>query len=171
MDYHEIQSLLDYIAKSGLEEVKIETEELTLKVKKSMPPKVQQNIIQSPATAMPPDSTGLVAPVSPNSSAVPTSESSSVSNDSGSRSADKSKNALPITSPMIGTFYQASSPEADPFVKVGDRVSAGKTVCVIEAMKLFNEIESEISGTVVEILVEDASPVQYDQPLFLVDPS
>lgn len=169
MDYHEIQSLLDYIAKSGLEEVKIETEELTLKVKKSVPPKVQQNIIQSPAVTMPPDSTGLVAaiPASPFSAAA--SEKPSGTTEAGSLS-EKSK-YVPITSPMIGTFYQASSPEAGPFVKVGDRVSTGKTVCVIEAMKLFNEIESEIAGTVVEILVEDASPVQYDQPLFLVDPS
>lgn len=165
MDYHEIQSLLDFIAKSGLEEVKIETEELTLKVKKSMPPRVQQNIIQAPGATMPHDSTGLVAAVSPN----PTSPGASESTKAG-LSAEKN-NYVPITSPMIGTFYQAPSPEAGPFVKVGDRVSAGKTVCVIEAMKLFNEIESEISGTVIEILVEDASPVQYDQPLFLVDPS
>ncbi|MGB3852017.1 MAG: acetyl-CoA carboxylase biotin carboxyl carrier protein [Tunicatimonas sp.] len=167
MDYHEIQSLLDFIAKSGLEEVKIETEELTLKVKKSMPAKVQQNIIQSPAATMPPDSTGLVAAV-PASPPVATEKAAQAS-ENGS-SAEKSK-YVPITSPMIGTFYQASSPEAGPFVKVGDRVSAGKTVCVIEAMKLFNEIESEIAGTVVEVLVEDASPVQYDQPLFLVDPA
>ena len=170
MDYHEIQSLLDYIAKSGLEEVKIETEELTLKVKKSMPPKVQQNIIQSPGTTMPHDSTGLVAAVPASAPPAAAPEKPSEPTDAGSSASGKDKH-VPITSPMIGTFYQASSPEADPFVKVGDRVSAGKTVCVIEAMKLFNEIESEISGTVVEILVDDASPVQYDQPLFLVDPS
>ena len=170
MDYHEIQSLLDFIAKSGLEEVKIETEELTLKVKKSMPAKVQQNIIQTPGATMPHDSTGLVAavPASAPPSAAP--EKAPESSDSGSSASGKN-GYVPITSPMIGTFYQSSSPEADPFVKVGDRVSAGKTVCVIEAMKLFNEIESEISGTVVEILVDDASPVQYDQPLFLVDPA
>ncbi len=170
MDYQEIQSLLDYIAKSGLEEVKIETEELTLKVKKSMPSKVQQNIIQAPGVTMPHDSTGLVAAVPPVSPLSAAPEKVSEATDDSSSSAKKS-NYTPITSPMIGTFYQASSPEANPFVKVGDRVTAGKTVCVIEAMKLFNEIESEISGTVVEILVEDASPVQYDQPLFLVDPS
>lgn len=171
MDYHEIQSLLDFIAKSGLDEVKIETDELTLKVKKSMSPKIHQNIIQTPGITMPHDSTGLVAPVpaSPHPPATP-GKSAEPSIDGASTTSEKS-HYVPITSPMIGTFYQASSPEADPFVKVGDRVSAGKTVCVIEAMKLFNEIESEISGTVVEILVEDASPVQYDQPLFLVDPS
>jgi acetyl-CoA carboxylase biotin carboxyl carrier protein len=167
MDYHEIQSLLDFIAKSGLEEVKIETEELTLRVKKSMPTKVQQNIIQSPAATMPPDSTGLVAAVP----AIPPAATEKAAQASENGSTGGKSKYVPIASPMIGTFYQASSPEADPFVKVGDRVSAGKTVCVIEAMKLFNEIESEISGTVVEVLVEDASPVQYDQPLFLVDPA
>jgi acetyl-CoA carboxylase biotin carboxyl carrier protein len=171
MDYQEIQSLLDFIAKSGLEEVKIETEELTLKVKKSMPTKVQQNIIQSPGLTMPHDSTGLVAPVSPGISPAAAPEKTSEPSRDGIATPSENNRYVPITSPMIGTFYQASSPEAAPFVKVGDRVSAGKTVCVIEAMKLFNEIESEVSGTVVEILVEDASPVQYDQPLFLVDPA
>ena len=171
MDYQEIQSLLDFIAKSGLEEVKIETEELTLKVKKSMPAKVQQNIIQTPGVTMPHDSTGLVAPISPSVSSPAASEKASDPSRDGAATPSEKNRYVPITSPMIGTFYQASSPESDPFVKVGDRVSAGKTVCVIEAMKLFNEIESEISGTVVEILVDDASPVQYDQALFLVDPS
>ena len=170
MDYHEIQSLLDFIAKSGLEEVKIETEELTLKVKKSMPAKVQHNIIQTPGATMPHDSTGLVAAVPASAPPSATPEKALESADAG-LSTSKKNGYIPITSPMIGTFYQASSPESDPFVKVGDRVTNGKTVCVIEAMKLFNEIESEVSGTVVEILVDDASPVQYDQPLFLVDPS
>ena len=171
MDYHEIQSLLDFIAKSGLEEVKIETEELTLKVKKSMPAKVQHNIIQTPGLTMPHDSTGLVAPVPTSVSPATAPEKAAEPSRDGAAASSEKNRYVPITSPMIGTFYLASSPESDPFVKVGDRVSAGKTVCVIEAMKLFNEIESEVSGTVVEILVDDASPVQYDQPLFLVDPS
>ncbi len=171
MDYHEIQSLLDFIAKSGLEEVKIETEELTLKVKKSMPAKVQQNIIQTPGMNMPHDSTGLVAPVPTGVSSPVASEKAAEPSNDGAAAPSEKNRYVPIASPMIGTFYLASSPESDPFVKVGDRVTNGKTVCVIEAMKLFNEIESEVSGTVVEILVDDASPVQYDQPLFLVDPS
>ena len=166
MDSNEIQALLDFIAKSGLDEVKIETEELTLKVKKSAPPKIHQSIIQTPGVTMPHDSTGLVAaaPAQP-------AEKPADNDEPPSSSPKKANNYVPIKSPMIGTFYQSSSPEADPFVKVGDRVTAGKTVCVIEAMKLFNEIESEVSGTIVELLVEDASPVEYDQPLFLVDPS
>ena len=165
----EIQALLDFIAKSGLDEVKIETEELTLKVKKSASPKIHQNIIQTPAATMPHDSTGLVA-ATPAVSQSPTRKSED-SGESPAASAKKENNYVPIQSPMIGTFYQAPNPESGPFVKVGDRVTPGKTVCVIEAMKLFNEIESEIAGTIVEILVEDASPVEFDQPLFLVDPS
>jgi len=84
--------------------------------------------------------------------------------------AEKSK-YISIKSPIIGTFYRKSSPESPPFVKVGDRVAVGDTVCIIEAMKLFNEVESEVSGTIVEILVDDSSPVEFDQPLYLVDPS
>ena len=164
----EIQALLDFIAKSGLDEVKIETDELTLKVKKSTSPKIHQNIIQAPAATMPHDSTGLVA-------ATPASQSPTRKTDepeeSTTSSPKKDTQYVPIQSPMIGTFYQAPNPESGPFIKVGDRVTPGKTVCVIEAMKLFNEIESEIAGTVVEILVEDASPVEFDQPLFLIDPS
>ena len=78
---------------------------------------------------------------------------------------------MTIKSPMIGTFYRAANPESDPFIKEGDKVSKGQTICIIEAMKLFNEIESEMSGTIVKILIDDASPVEYDQNLFIIDPS
>lgn len=165
----EIQALLDFIAKSGLDEVKIETEELTLKVKKSTSPKIHQNIIQTPGATMPHDSTGLVAATPPMPS--PSPQTKKAEHEESSSSSEKKNHYVPIPSPMIGTFYQASSPDSDPFVKVGDRVTPGKTVCVIEAMKLFNEIESEVAGTIVEVLVDDASPVEYDQPLFLIDPS
>ena len=81
------------------------------------------------------------------------------------------ENLITIKSSMIGTFYRSSSPEKPPFVSVGDSISSGDTICIIEAMKLFNEIESEVSGKVVKILVDDATPIEFDQPLFLVDPS
>jgi len=173
MKANEIQDLLDFISKSGLDEVNIETSEIKLKVKKNVSAKIRQNIIQAPNTSMPPDSTALVAPTpayyqpeqgekSEKSSATGTSE--------GSAKEDESK-YVTIKSPMIGTFYRSSNPDADPFIKVGDKISAGQTVCIVEAMKLFNEIESEHSGTVIKILADDASPVEYDQPLFLVDPS
>ena len=85
-------------------------------------------------------------------------------------SVDTAKKLLEIRSPMVGTFYRSSGPDKGPYVKIGDQVSSGNPVCIIEAMKLFNEIESEISGTIVKIMVEDASPVEYDQVLFLVEP-
>lgn len=166
MDPDKIQALLDFISKSGLDEVKIETEAFSLKVKKSTTPKIHQSIIQAPGNAMPHDSTGLVAPTF----AAPKSAEESAAQPESALSSPKN-NHVPITSPMIGTFYQAPNPDAEAFVKVGDKVKPGKTVCVIEAMKLFNEIESEVAGTVVEVLVEDASPVEFDQPLFMVDPS
>nr|MBA2762648.1 acetyl-CoA carboxylase biotin carboxyl carrier protein [Segetibacter sp.] len=92
-------------------------------------------------------------------------------NDAESETATSSANTLTIKSPMIGTFYRRPSPDKPIFVEVGDEVQTGKVVCIIEAMKLFNEIESEVSGTIVKVLVEDASPVEYDQPLFLVEPA
>ena len=170
MDPSKIQALLDFISKSGLDEVKIETEELKLKVKKSTSPKIHQNIIQAPGAAMPHDSTGLVA-ATPAFTPPASAEKPAGKEEPQKAAAKKENSYVSIKSPMIGTFYQAPNPESGPFVKVGDRVTPGETVCVIEAMKLFNEIESEVSGTIVEILVEDASPVEYDQPLFLVDPS
>jgi acetyl-CoA carboxylase biotin carboxyl carrier protein len=100
------------------------------------------------------------------SAAAPTS--SNVPDTSASKPAD---NLITIKSPMIGTFYRSASPDKPSFVSIGDEITIGKTVCIIEAMKLFNEIESEVKGTIVKVLVEDASPVEYDQPLFLVEPA
>lgn len=154
MKAKEIQDLIDFISKSGLEEVNIETEEFKIKVKRtSDAPRIVEHVSAAPAPAAAP------APVAA-PAAAPAPKSGS----------DDSK-YLTIKSPMIGTFYRSANPEADVFVKVGDKVKTGQPVCVIEAMKLFNEIESEVSGTIVKILVENASPVEYDQPLFLVDPS
>jgi len=172
MKANEIQDLLDFISKSGLDEVNLETDEIKLKVKKNTATKIRQNIIQAPGTQMPADSTALVAPTpayyQPDAS--PKAEKGTSSSDKGDSDKDDD-NYVTVKSPMIGTFYRSSNPDADPFVNVGDKVSKGKTVCIVEAMKLFNEIESEHSGTIVKILVDDASPVEYDQPLFLVDPS
>src|SRR5690606_28726982 len=112
--------------------------------------------------------------------AAPTNTASQPANNSTEKDApaspaaiekDNESKYLTVKSPMIGTFYRSSNPESEPFVKIGDKIKAGQTVCIVEAMKLFNEIESEISGTVVKILLDNASPVEYDQPLFLVDPS
>lgn len=154
MKAKEIQDLIDFISNSGLAEVKIETDEFKLSIKKySEAPtvKLEAAPIAAPVAAAPPAQT----PVAP----APTAPKE-----------DTSK-LVEIKSPMIGTFYRTSNPDSDPFVGVGDSVTAGQTVCIIEAMKLFNEIESEVSGKIVKVLVENATPVEYDQPLFLVDPA
>jgi acetyl-CoA carboxylase biotin carboxyl carrier protein len=149
----EIQDLIDYISNTGLAEVKIKTEEFELSVKKyadasTAAPAPQY--IAAPAAAPAPIA---AAPVAAAPSPAPSS------------------NLVEIKSPMIGTFYLTANPDSAPFVTEGGSISAGKTVCIIEAMKLFNEIESEVSGKIVKILVANASPVEYDQPLFLVDPA
>ncbi len=157
MKAKEIQDLIDFISKSGLEEVNIETEEFKIKVKRTSdaPTRIIEHLAATPAPLAAP------APVAVASAPAPAAPKASN---------DESK-YITIKSPMIGTFYRSANPESDVFVKIGDKVKPGQTVCIIEAMKLFNEIESEISGTIVKVLVENASPVEYDQPLFLVDPS
>jgi len=156
MKAKEIQDLIDFISKSGLEEVNIETEEFKIKVKRTSdaPTRIIEHVAAAAPVAAP-------APVATAPAPAPTAPKAGN---------DESK-YITIKSPMIGTFYRSANPESDVFVKVGDKVKPGQTVCIIEAMKLFNEIESEISGTIVKVLVENASPVEYDQPLFLVDPS
>jgi acetyl-CoA carboxylase biotin carboxyl carrier protein len=154
MKAKEIRELIDFIASTGLEEVNIETEEFKVKVKRSADVTVQAAAAQAPTMMAAPTSLASPAAVqdTPAAEATP-------------------NNYLTIKSPMIGTFYTAANPESADFVKVGDGVKTGDTVCIVEAMKLFNEIESEVSGKIVEILVENASPVEFDQPLFLIDPS
>ena len=146
MDTKEIQRLLDYIAKSPLAEVSIETEGLKVSVKKH-------------GEAAPVVSVVSAAPAAAPVAAAP----------AAAAPAPAADNLYTVKSPMIGTFYRAAGPDKDNFVEVGSEIAPGKTVCVIEAMKLFNEIDSEISGKIVKILVDNASPVEFDQPLFLVE--
>lgn len=156
----EFQELLEFIAKSGLAEVSIETDLYKVAVKRDATASAV-SYPQLPAlpAILPPV---ISAPVASVQSEAKAAEPAKTTSD------DK---YLTIKSPMIGTFYRTANPESDPFVSIGDAISKGQTVCIIEAMKLFNEIESEISGRIVKILVENATPVEYDQPLFLVDPS
>lgn len=157
MKAKEIQDLIDFISNSGLAEVKIETEEFKLSIKKNS----EVQVVASAPTAPAPAAAAAPAPVAaPAASPAPAAAPK-----------DDTSKYLEIKSPMIGTFYRSPNPESDNFVNVGDEVKAGQTVCIIEAMKLFNEIESEISGKIVKILVDNATPVEYDQPLFLVDPA
>lgn len=153
----EIRDLIEFISKTGLNEVNVETKELKLHVKREPDQKVFKSTpVQS--VSAPVQSTQQVAtqPAAAKTTAeVPVAAG---------------KKTVDIKSPMIGTFYRTSNPESAPFVSVGDKVSKGQTVCIIEAMKLFNEIESEVSGTIVKVMVENSSPVEYDQVLFVVEP-
>jgi acetyl-CoA carboxylase biotin carboxyl carrier protein len=164
MDFKQIQELIKMINKSNIGEVSIEEKEFKITIRQkeenitqviSGPPAaniMQPSVSQTMATAMLPAETAQSSALT----AQPTASEA---------------NLVTIKSPMIGTFYSRPSPDKPNFVEVGDEVSPGKVVCIIEAMKLFNEIESEIKGKVVKILLENSSPVEYDQPLFLVDPS
>jgi len=153
----EIRDLIDFISSSGLDEVNIETPEFKISVRKNSAPAV------APVMEVPVVANSAAAP------AVVTEQPAVAAKASAPAAIDS--NLIEIKSPMIGTFYLSSGPNTEPFVQEGDTVKAGQTVCIIEAMKLFNEIESEYSGSIVKVLVPNASPVEYDQPLFLVDPS
>lgn len=157
MKTSEIRDLIDFIAQSGLNEVDIETKEIKLHVKREPDQKVLKN--SAPVIAAQP--VAVQAPVATAAtSAAPAAKAEKASG----------KTMLEIKSPMIGTFYRSSNPDSPPFASVGDKVSKGQTVAIIEAMKLFNEIESEVSGTIVKVMVENSSPVEYDQVLFVVEP-
>ncbi len=162
MKSKEIRDLIDFISQTGLNEVNIETDEIKLSIKRS--PDVKTKIVESgvPAPAAQPVQTAPAPAAAPEAPAV---AASTPETDSGSN------NYIEVKSPMIGTFYRSANPDSPAFVSVGDKIEKGQTVCIVEAMKLFNEIESEVSGTVVKVMVENASPVEYDQVLFLIDPS
>jgi acetyl-CoA carboxylase biotin carboxyl carrier protein len=154
----EIRDLIDFISKSGLNEVNIETKELKLSVKREPDQKVFKSgsVVAQPAT---------VSTASTPSTATPQQSAKAEA-----QAAASSAKAVEIRSPMIGTFYRSSNPDTPHFVSVGDKITKGQPVCIIEAMKLFNEIESEVSGTIVKVMVENATPVEYDQVLFVVEP-
>lgn len=155
----EIRDLIDFISKTGLNEVNLETKELKLHVKREPDQKVFKSVAAAPVQT-------VSAPVQQAAQTVAQPQVTKTAE----TPAASGKKTLEIKSPMIGTFYRTANPESAPFVSVGDKVSKGQTVCIIEAMKLFNEIESEVSGTIVKVMVENASPVEYDQVLFVVEP-
>jgi acetyl-CoA carboxylase biotin carboxyl carrier protein len=161
MELKEIQNLIRFVAKSGATEVKLEMKDIKLTIKTG-PGKTETTIFQQPSAPQIPINVQAVSPDPP---------IKEDANETQSKQEEEASEYLEIKSPIIGTFYRKASPENPPFVKVGDTISSGDTVCIIEAMKLFNEVESEISGKIVKILVDDSSPVEFDQPLFLIDPS
>ena len=154
MRIKEIKNLIKFVAKAGAREVSIETEKLKLTIKAGEKTVIQQApVVELPAIS------------EPKQSAPPP-----LAKEQDAASEEESK-YLTIKAPIIGTFYRKPSPDKPAFVEIGDSVSEGSVLCVIEAMKLFNEIESEVSGKIVKVLVEDSPPVEFDQPLFLIDPS
>jgi acetyl-CoA carboxylase biotin carboxyl carrier protein len=162
MEIKEIQNLIKFVAKSGAHEVKLEMDnfKITIKTNADSNATEMQTTVQTvpsimvPAQQQPPVVTDTEPPVKTESKIVN----------------DEADNLITIKSPMIGTFYRKPSPDKDVFIEVGDTVKEGDVLCVVEAMKLFNEIESDISCKIVKILVDDSSPVEFDQPLFLVEP-
>lgn len=161
MDIKEIQNLIKFVAKSGASEVKLETEDIKITIKTGSDDKGETVIQQVPMMAQP----QAAAPM-PQQSASPAS-----GDVVPEKEASEDSKYVTIKSPIIGTFYRKPSPDKPAFVEVGSSVKTGDPLCVIEAMKLFNEIESEVSGKIVKVLVDDSSPVEFDQPLFLIDPS
>lgn len=166
MKLTEIQDLIKFVSKSGVNEVELETKEVKIVIRtgKQAAPVVyqqapQQQYIQAPQQNIAAPVTNTIA----TESATPSTTAPVTPNNDAKY--------ITIKSPMIGTFYRSPGPDKAVFVNVGDEITVGKPVCIIEAMKLFNEIESEIKGRIVKVLVDDATPVEYDQPLFLVDPS
>jgi len=163
MDIKDIQNLIKFVAKSGASEVKLEMEDVKITIRTGEVKHGTETIVQQMPMAMPmPQQVATMQRIND----VKPAEAATVV----SKTNDESK-FITIKSPIIGTFYRKPSPDKPVFANVGDTIKVGDTVCIIEAMKLFNEIESEVSGKIVKVLVDDASPVEFDQPLFLVDPS
>ena len=173
MTISEIQDLIKFIAKAGVTEVEIEKKDFKITIKSELPKRrgaqgkadevMMPHIpMQMPQVAMMPPQPAAAAAPAPVAAPAPAA---------AAPKDEKENNYVTVKSPMIGTFYRKPSPDKPSFVEVGSTVSSGSVLCVIEAMKLFNEIESEVSGKIVKVLVDDNTPVEYDQPLFLVDPS
>lgn len=158
MDIKQIQELIRFVAKSGVNEVAIEQKDFKITIKTT-----QSTAVVSATVPAAPPLAAAAAPV-PELATLPANTSPAAP------AAEDTSKYITVKSPMIGTFYRSADPEKPLFVNVGDEIKPGKVLCIIEAMKLFNEIESEVSGRIVKILVDNSSPVEYDQPLFLVEP-
>ena len=163
MDYKQIQELIKLVNKSNIGELSIEEKDFKILIKQKRDKIYQAEVMHQQPAQQP----SFFQPSLPTAPQQPTATATTSSEETH----PKTDNLITIKSPMIGTFYKRPSPDKPNFVEPGEEITPGKVVCIIEAMKLFNEIESEVSGKVVKVLVEDASPVEYDQPLFLVEPS
>lgn len=157
MDIKEIQNLIKFVAKSGASEVKLEMDDIKITIKTGGDERIEPTTIVQQVPSLTPPAPAVVTPIP---SAIPAAPAT-IENDK----------FITVKSPIIGTFYRKPSPDKPTFVEVGQEINEGDVLCVVEAMKLFNEIESEVSGKIIKILVDDSTPVEFDQPLFLVDPS
>lgn len=164
MNLNEIQDLIKFVAKSGVSEVEIEQKDFKIVIKAN-----GKAMVAAPAPVITQQIPMAVAPVA--SPVVVAPVTSPVAETPKAPAAENNANLITVKSPMIGTFYRSAGPDKPVFVNVGDTVKKGDKICIIEAMKLFNEIEAEVSGKIVKVLVDDAKPVEYDQPLFLVEPA
>lgn len=160
MDIKDIQALIKFVSRVGVDEVELEKDNFKISIKKNQ---------ASPVTF-----SENAAPIAqPIYQAVPASQAPSEPSEVASAKSTKEENInfVEFKSPMVGTFYRSPGPDKDTFVNVGDQINVGSILCIVEAMKLFNEIESDVAGKIVKVLIDDASPVEYGQPLFLIDPS
>lgn len=165
MEFKQIQELIKAINKSNISELSVEDGDFKITIKQAQVSETQFVAVQ---TTMP---QALPMQSMPQPTALPAAQAAPASTSTAPAAAPAaSGNTITIKSPMIGTFYRSSGPDKPAFVNVGDEIKQGQVLCIVEAMKLFNEIESEVSGRIVKVLVDDASPVEYDQPLFLVEP-
>ena len=169
MNLKEVEELIRFVSKANVSEVELETKDVKLVIKTAKGHteyRVESQGVSTPAPVTNPVVTPAPSPIK----TTPEAETTSAPAKAEANVGNESK-YIAVKAPMIGTFYRSPGPDKPVFVNVGDKVEKGKVICIIEAMKLFNEIESEVSGTVVKVLVNDASPVEYDQVLFMVDPS
>ncbi len=164
MNLKDIEALIKFVQKTGVSEVSIEQKDLKITIKTHA---TQQQVIQATL----PQAQAAMPAAPPAPAAAPVAATAPVPAEAPKPKASDESRYITIKSPMIGTFYRSSSPDKPVFVNVGDEIKQGKVLCIIEAMKLFNEIESEVSGKIVKVLADNSTPVEYDQPLFLVDPS
>jgi acetyl-CoA carboxylase biotin carboxyl carrier protein len=165
MKLNEIQDLIKFVAKSGVSEVELETKDVKIVIKTLTSKSKEQIVVQAAAPTVFQQAPAI------QQVAAPAAETKAPEAKAPATNGADESHYITVKSPMIGTFYRSSSPDKPAFVNVGDEIAPGKITCIIEAMKLFNEIESDVKGKIVKVLVNDATPVEYDQPLFLVDPS
>ncbi len=173
MNINEIQDLIKFVAKAGVNEVEIEKKEFKIVIKSDYMAKKKTNFKEEPTIVQQQIPVGNIAaqPVAAAPAPVQEAASAAPAAPPAAEKEEDNSNLITVKAQMIGTFYRSPGPDKDPFVEVGSTIKAGDKLCIIEAMKLFNEIESEVSGKIVKVLAEDQSPIEFDQPLFLVDPS